>query len=96
MTPTVPMLPELPQAMLLKGFALSHQDALTQNYYTADQMRAYALEALRRRSVVTDEMVEAMRQSLWGSWGKNRQTTDWPEWHELYDALTAALEAQKG
>lgn len=39
---------------------------------------------------VMDAMVEAFRKSLWSTWGRNRQTTDWPIYGELRLALEAA------
>lgn len=40
---------------------------------------------------VTDSMVRRLRKSLWGTWGRGRQTTDWPSHGQLRTALEAAL-----
>lgn len=42
---------------------------------------------------VTDEMVARLRESLWSTWGRRRQTTDWPSRSQLREALESALVA---
>jgi hypothetical protein len=42
-------------------------------------------------SLVTDEMVERLRESLWSTWGRGRRTTDWPSRWQLREALQVAL-----
>jgi hypothetical protein len=42
----------------------------------------------------TPRMLDALRESLWSTWGKDRQTTDWPSREELLTALNAALSSQ--
>lgn len=41
------------------------------------------------------EAVEALRASLWSSWGRPRRTTDWPTREQLGQALDAALAASR-
>jgi hypothetical protein len=43
-----------------------------------------------------DAMVERLRDSLWSTWGRNRQTTDWPSREQLRAALEAAFDEQRG
>lgn len=38
------------------------------------------------------EAVERLRESLWATWGRNRQTTDWPSRAQLRDAFLAAIQ----
>jgi hypothetical protein len=47
-------------------------------------------EIEQRASGITEAEVEALRRSLWSTWGKGRQTTDWPSSAELRAALEAA------
>lgn len=46
-------------------------------------------------SVVTEAAVQALKDSLWSSWGASRQTTDWPNMQQLRAALEAADRARK-
>jgi hypothetical protein len=67
---------------------------------TARELLSRFLAAVDARrsapAVVVDEaMVERLRASLWGSWGADRQTTDWPSRDELRAALAAALNQGK-
>jgi uncharacterized Zn finger protein (UPF0148 family) len=39
----------------------------------------------------SEEATKALRESLWGSWGEDRETTDWPSNSQLAAALTTAL-----
>jgi hypothetical protein len=43
---------------------------------------------------VDDAMIERLRESLWSTWGRGRQTTDWPSRVDLREALVAALGAR--
>jgi hypothetical protein len=45
----------------------------------------------RLAMTVDDAMVERLRASLWATWGKGRQTTDWPTHAQLHQALIDAL-----
>lgn len=49
----------------------------------------------RLAQTVTDAEVEALRESLWSTWGKDRQTTDWPSRAQLAAGLKAALRARE-